>query len=66
MINSLHNKSNKRRLVPKEGQQGLLCSNKKSNCCPSLGYISKEEEEKLKLLLKDLAKIFINKELENL
>lgn len=60
----LHNKLKDRRLVPKEGQRGLLCSNKESIRCPSLGTLSVEERQALKVLLKDLAKIFINKELE--
>ena len=58
----LHNKSKKTNLVPKEGQRGLLCSNKKSFRCPSFGI---KEKEEFKVLLKDLAKVFINKHLED-
>lgn len=60
----LHNKLKDRRLVPKEGQRGLLCSNKESIRCPSLGKLSEEERQAFKILLKDLAKVFINNELE--
>ena len=60
----LHNKLKDRHLVPKEGQRGLLCSNKESIRCPSLGTLSEEERQSFKILLKDLAKIFINNELE--
>ncbi len=63
----LHNKLNKDNLVPKEGQRGLLCSNKESFRCPSLGTseeISDVDKEAFKVILKDLAKLFINSELE--
>ena len=61
----LHNKLKDRRLVPKEGQRGLLCSNKESIRCPSLGNdFSEEELQNFEILLKDLAKVFINKALE--
>ena len=37
-MTKLHNnKSNGDKFVPKEGQLGLLCSNKKSSSCPSFG-----------------------------
>jgi len=32
-----NNKSFEDKFVPKEGQLGLLCSNKKSSSCPSFG-----------------------------
>ncbi len=63
----LHNKFKDDILVPKEGQRDLLCSNKESIRCPSLGFnkeISDEEKEAFKVLLKDLAKTFINSVLE--
>lgn len=66
-MGKLHNKSGLNNFVPKEGQRGLLCSNKKSIRCPSLGSnkeLSQEEKELFKVLLKDLAKTFINKHLE--
>lgn len=38
MMSKLHNKPiNDDNFVPKEGQRGLLCSNKKSFRCPSFG-----------------------------
>lgn len=66
-MTGLHNKSGHDNFVPKEGQRGLLCSNKKSIRCPSLGVtgkLSPEDREGFKMLLKDLAKTFIIKELE--
>lgn len=43
----LHNIINKDILVPEEGQCDLLCSNKKSIHCPSLGYIQSEKENEV-------------------
>lgn len=63
-MTKLHNKLKDRPLAPKEGQRGLLCSNKESIRCPSLRIgeeLSDQEKENFKALLKDLAKIFINK-----
>jgi hypothetical protein len=68
IIMGLHNKPKKVNLAPREGQRGLLCSNKEPIRCPSLGVkttLSEEEKESFKILLKDLAKIFINKHLED-
>ena len=62
-----NNKPIRKNLVPKEGQRGLLCSNKESFRCPSLGAskeISDIDIEAFKVLLEDLAKLFINSELE--
>jgi hypothetical protein len=48
MLKKLHNKSiHDQIFVPKEGQRGLLCSNKKSCRCPSLVYEYIEDQEKL-------------------
>jgi hypothetical protein len=66
-MTKLHNKLNKDNLVPEEGQRGLLCSNKESFRCPSSGTskeISDIDKEAFKVLLEDLARIFINSELE--
>jgi hypothetical protein len=62
-MNKQHERSiNDNTFVPEEGQRGLLCSNKESIRCPSLGKLSEEDRQAFKILLKDLAKIFINKE----
>lgn len=65
----LHDESYNSNFVPKEGQRGLLCSNKESVRCPSLGIketLSDKELEQLELLLEDVAEIFINKHFKDL
>jgi len=47
-MKKLHNKSlHDKFFVPKKGQRGLLCSNKKSCRCPFLVYEYVEDPEKL-------------------
>ncbi|MCW3127836.1 MAG: hypothetical protein JWO03_3494 [Bacteroidetes bacterium] len=47
-MNELHNELISGEIfVPKEGQQGLLCSNKKSLSCPSLSYTYIQNEAKV-------------------
>jgi hypothetical protein len=70
-MNKLHNITKQDILVPKEGQRGLLCSNKESFRCPSL--CSKERDKKLqeirpilKSLISNIIEIEINKYINNL
>lgn len=48
-MNKLHNITKQDILVPKEGQRGLLCSNKESFRCPSLCYIKSDIENEIGL-----------------
>jgi hypothetical protein len=46
-MTELHNKSISEKIVPKEGQRDLLCSNNLSLRCPSLCYQYTASEENL-------------------
>lgn len=64
-MTKLHNnKSNEDKFVPKEGQLGLLCSNKKSSSCPSFGINNLNlvhEDIALNYLASILAKAFLDR-----
>ncbi|HBM45637.1 TPA: hypothetical protein DDZ75_01545 [Patescibacteria group bacterium] len=64
-MNKLHNKTiNDNIFVPKEGQRDLLCSNKKSLRCPSLGIKNPNdvlEDVALDYFAGILVEAFINK-----
>ena len=56
-MKKLHNKLTIDKIfVPEEGQRGLLCSNKESIRCPSLGIKNNQSED---LLLDYLASILV-------
>ena len=52
-------------IISKEGQRGLLSSNKVSNRCPSLGFNNQfiSEDDALKYLAGILVEIFLDEEL---
>lgn len=51
---------------PREGQRGLLCSNKAPSRCPSLGFNSDTSEDKaLKCLARILVEAFLETKYEN-
>lgn len=62
-MNTLHNGSMKsERLVPKEGQRDLLCSNKASLRCPSFGINNQfiSEDDALDYLAEVLVGAFLD------
>jgi hypothetical protein len=63
IMNKLHNKLIIENIfVPKEGQRGLLCSNKESIRCPFLGINNNSEDVALDYLAKVLVEAFLDKQ----
>ena len=70
-MNKLHDIIKQDDLVPEEGQRDLLCSNKESVRCPSLGLVQKNEKLQeirpvLKSLIANIIEIEIKKYTDNL
>lgn len=70
-MKKLHNIIKQDILVPEEGQRDLLCSNKESVRCPSLGSIQQNKKLKeirpvLKSLITNIIEIEINKYINSL
>jgi hypothetical protein len=61
IMNTLHKSQNGyQNFESREGQRGLLCSNKKPFRCPSLEFIS-EEDQSLDCLASIIVEAFIKK-----